>query len=87
MDIQNMTQEQKDQLLANLMAREARHAALEKAKANGLSWSTNGLITVRMPKVGEKNQASLYINPANLNYLASVLPAVQDFATNTGPKQ
>lgn len=87
MELQSMTQAQKDELLAQLMQKEARHQALEKAKANGLSWSTNGLITVRMPKVGDKNQASLYINPANVNYLSSVLTAIQDFATTTGPKQ
>lgn len=86
MNINSMTQDQKDQLLADLMAKQARHEALSQAQSKGLSWSKNGFITMRMPKVGEKNQPAIYIDPANLNHLQSLLPVIQEFATATGPQ-
>lgn len=85
--VSNMTQEQKDQLLARLLAKEEHAARIEKFKAAGLSWSTNGLITVKMPKVGDKNQTSLYINPSNVNHLAKALESIQEFAQTAGQQQ
>lgn len=83
MNLETMTQEQKDALLADLLAKQTRHEALTQAKAKGISWSKNGFVTVSMPKVGDKNQPSIYIDPANINHLQQRLANVQDFVTAT----
>ena len=80
MNIQTMTQEQKDTLLATLLNKQAAEEKAAKFKELGISWSTNGLIAVRMPKVGDKNQAPLYINKANLNHFLSIAEHVVEFA-------
>lgn len=81
-NIQTMSQEQKDQLLARLLAQEAAKERAERAAKLGLSWSKNGFISVRLGKIGDKAQPALYIHPANINELQSKMEDIVAFATD-----
>lgn len=80
-NINTMTQEQKDLLLGQLLAKAQQEASLAEAKRQGLSWSKNGFVTVRMSKVGDKAQPAIYIHPANVAELRAKLDAIESFAT------
>ena len=81
MDIQTMSQAEKDQLLNQFLAEKAREARLKKAKELGLSWSKNGFISVALPKVDDKSQPSLYIAPRNVAHLQQIMGDIVEFAT------
>lgn len=82
MDINSLTQEQKDAMLMRFMAREAAKEKQAEYKAQGLSWSKNGFVTVRMGKAGDKGLPSLYIHPSKINELAAKLGLIQEFAVD-----
>ena len=81
-NINTMTQEQKDLLLEQLLAKAQREAAVAEAKLLGLSWSKNGFISVRLGKIGDKAQPALYIHPSNINELQNKMAAIVAFATD-----
>lgn len=76
MNIQNMSQAEKDQALARFLAR-------ERAQELGLSWSKGGFIVVKQGKTDDKSLPALYIHPSFINQLQDLIPSIQDFATNS----
>lgn len=86
MNIQSMTQEQKDQLLARLMAKEQAEARRKQYQEQGLSWSKNGFIVVRQGKSGDKNLPALYLAPVFLGKLRQQLDVIESFAQDSDAK-
>jgi len=78
--LNQMTQEQKDLLLQQLLEKQLRESAMNEAKKLGIGLSTGGFISIRMPKVGTKNQPALYIDPQNIETLKNLIPKIETFA-------
>ena len=86
MELNTMTQEQKDLLLARLLAKEAAEQRRQEYAAQGLSWSKNGFIVVKQGKSGDKALPALYISPAFVGKLAAAMDTIQGFAQDEAAK-
>ena len=82
----NMSQDQKDQLLARLLAKEAAAERKQEYAKLGLSWSKNGFIVVKQGKTEDKSLPALYIAPQFVGKLASMLESIQGFAQDSDAK-
>ena len=80
--LENMTQEQKDALLTQLLAKQQQEERRKKAQDLGLGWSKNGFITLRQGKLEDKNLPAHYIHPSFLGKLESMMPTLQAFASD-----
>lgn len=83
----NMTQEQKDQLLQNFLAKEYAKQKREEYAKMGLSWSSNGFITLKQGKQGDKNLPALYIHPSFIGRLAAAMANIEAFANDSAAKE
>lgn len=81
MNLENMSQQEKDALLADLLQKKAQDDARARAEALGLSWSKQGFVVVKQGKLDDgKNLPALYIHPKFLNELDAKLNDIKAFA-------
>lgn len=83
MNIETMTQQERDQLLASFIKKDAADKRAAEYQKMGLSRSKNGFIVVRQGRTEEKGLPALYIAPQFIGRLGALIPVVEQFVQDT----